>query len=70
MSNNSTLSSLIDYNPDGFERAIISRVLEEPEKSGNFLTMLCGAPIEGNMLHEFSLYNLISKYTNLKCFAS
>jgi RecA/RadA recombinase len=60
MSNNSTLSSLIDYNPDGFERAIISRVLEEPEKSGNFLTMLCGAPIEGNMLHEFS-----SRHRNL-----
>lgn len=60
MSNNSTLSSLIDYNPDGFERAIIARVLEEPEKSGTFLTMLCGAPIEGNLLHEFS-----SRHRNL-----
>jgi hypothetical protein len=57
---NSTLGSLIDYNPDGFERAIIRQILDEPENSSNFLNMLCGAPIDGQHLQEFS-----SRHRNL-----
>lgn len=57
---NSTLGSLIDFNPEGFERAIICQILEEPEKAGNFLNMLCGPPIDGQLLQEFT-----SRHRNL-----
>jgi KaiC/GvpD/RAD55 family RecA-like ATPase len=59
-STNSTLASLIDYDAEGFERAIINCVLTDPDKYSHFLNMICGNPIDGRNLQEFT-----SRYRNL-----
>ncbi len=58
--NSATLGALIDYNQEGFERAIICKTLEDPESCSHFLTMICGSVVDGKLLHEFE-----SRYRNL-----
>lgn len=70
LNSNETIGALIDYNPEGFERAIICQTLEQPQTSGHFLSMLCGPPIDGQVLHEFSSRHRNLIFLCLKSWAS